>query len=131
MISAVVRTEAECNNDYFEKYRLELEFNSSDTCVYTTPVNLVFWNPTDLNLAPFKIAGAVLLVVVIAFMIWACCVRRQAIFLQEQLKGYKSVGGAKKKQQYDPMVEEPKEIELDPVDNPVSAPSKAQPAAIQ
>ena len=73
--------------------------------MYTSPVTLLFWRPNDLNLLPFKIIALILLVLIIGLIIWACFVRREALYLRDLIVGYKKVSDPKSKPDYDNMVE--------------------------
>lgn len=114
IVPAIVHTEAECNPEYLKKFKIDILYNTSDTCIYTTPVNIVFWEPKDLSLIPFTVVSIMLVLLVIGLIIWSATIKSQETELKNRLRGYQNIGMSKP--QYENMVEE-KEVEMVPQSN--------------
>jgi hypothetical protein len=75
----------------------------NDTCLYTTPVQLVFWQPKDLSLVPFLVMTILLSTLLVVLVLWILLVKRREWQLKHALSGFHM---PRARSQYDVMVEE-------------------------
>ena len=103
VLNVLLTTEAECNKEYMRKRGIDLIVSESETCLYTTPVQLVFWQPRDLSLIPFLVMTCLLAALIITVVLWMLMVKRREWQLKHALSGFHMPGT---QSQYDVMVEE-------------------------
>lgn len=103
VLNVLLTTEAECNLEYLRKRGIDLAVSETETCLYTTPVQLVFWSPRDLSLIPFLVMMCLLAALIITLFLWVFMVKRREWQLRHALRGFHMPGT---RSQYDVMVEE-------------------------
>jgi hypothetical protein len=104
IFNVIVSAEADCSPEYFSKRNLNLTLPDNDTCLYSTPVQLVFWGPKDLSMVPFVVIAVLLVLVLIGLGLWVGLVKRREKGLRDALRGFKPAGD--KPEPYDVMAEE-------------------------
>jgi hypothetical protein len=102
VLNVLLTTEAECSLEYLSNRNIDLNATINDTCLYTTPVQLVFWSPKDLSLVPFLVMTILLSTLLITIGLWMLLVKRREWQLKHALTGFHMPGS---RSQYDVMVE--------------------------
>lgn len=90
IVNAVIKTQAECSTPYLNKYSVKLPQTPgvTDSCLYTSPVQLIFWESEEFNMEIIFMILGVLFLVAAIIVTWAIFIFNKEVHLKRTLEMY-------------------------------------------